>query len=74
MTTYFVDLGDGERVKVEASDPEAAVRKAVVWAPDHGALTDAFTALCGEEPDGRDAWTYTVTIEVVEQVHVRRSR
>ncbi len=74
MTLYFVDLGDGERVKAEASDPEAAVRKAIDEAPDYGALTDAFTALCGEEPDGSDAWSYAVTIEVVEQVHVRRSR
>ena len=74
MSTYYVDLGDGERIEVVEASPEAVIREALSEAADYGALTDSFTALCGEEPDGSDAWTYTVTIEVVEQVHVRRSR
>lgn len=34
----------------------------------------AFTVFCGEGSDGGDAWEYTVEIERIERVHVRRSR
>ena len=44
MSTYYVDLGDGERIEVVEASPEAVIREALSEAADYGALTDSFTA------------------------------
>lgn len=74
MTTYFVDLGDGIGVETIATSEEAAIRAALDASADRASFSDAFTVLCGEHPSGSDWREYSVSIEIVERVHVRRSR
>lgn len=74
MTTYYVDLGDSIGIETIATSEEAAIRAALDASADRASLSDTFTVLCGEEPSGSDWREYSVTIEVVERVHVRRSR
>lgn len=75
MSTYYVDLDDGagDPIEMEAEGPEEAIRKALLEV-DTDDFGDVFGVTCGEEPDGSDAWSYSVTIERIERVHVRRSR